>query len=105
MAQPTALLVLPAREPTAEETDAVQATARLVAQGMQDLRLAERVQRALCATGHMPLRGIEVTVQARLVILAGRVPSYHLKQVALATALAVPGAQQVRNALEVGRPS
>ena len=38
MAQPTALLVLPAREPTAEETDAVQATARLVAQGMLDLR-------------------------------------------------------------------
>jgi osmotically-inducible protein OsmY len=105
MAQSSALLILPAREPTAEETNAVQAMARLLAQSLQDLRLAERVQRALRATSYLPLRGIDVIVQARLVILVGRVPSYHLKQVALATALAVPGAQQVRNDLEVGRPS
>jgi osmotically-inducible protein OsmY len=104
MAQPTALLILPTCEPPGAQTDAVQATARLLAQTLEDLRLAERVERALRATGYMPLRGIEVTVHARLVILAGRVPSYSLKQVAQATALAVPGAQQVRNDLGVGRP-
>jgi osmotically-inducible protein OsmY len=70
-----------------------------------EVRLAERVERALRATGYGPLRGIEVTVRARLVILGGRVPSYHLKQVAQTAALAVPGAHQVRNELAVGRPS
>jgi osmotically-inducible protein OsmY len=105
MAQPAALPVLPARELRGEDVDAAQATARLLTQGVEDLHLAERVERALRASGYMPLRGIEVTVQARLVILAGRVPSYHLKQVAQTTALSVPGAQQVRNDLEVGRPS
>ncbi len=68
---------------------------------VEDLRLAERVKRTLRATGYGPLRGSEVTVHARLVILEGRVPSYYLKQVAQATALAVPGAHQVRNDLEV----
>jgi osmotically-inducible protein OsmY len=97
-------MLLPTREPTGEEMDAVQPTPGLLAQSLEDLRLAECVQRALCATGYMPLRGIEVTVHARVVILAGRVPSYYLKQVAQTTALAVPGAQQVRNDLQVGRP-
>ena len=59
---------------------------------------------ALRATGYGPLRCIEVTVHERLVILAGRAPSYYLKQVAQATALAVPGAHQIRNDLDVGRP-
>ena len=70
-----------------------------------EVRLAERVERALRAAGYGPLRGIEVTAQARLVILCGRVPSYYLKQIAQTTALAVPGALQVRNDLDVGRPS
>jgi osmotically-inducible protein OsmY len=104
MAESSALLILPAREPPAEQADAVQATAQLLAQGLEDLRLAERVQRALRATGYLPLRGIDVIVQARLVILAGRVPSYYLKQVAQTTVLAVPGAEKVRNGLEVGLP-
>ena len=60
---------------------------------------------ALRATGYGPLRVIEVTVHARVVILEGRAPSYYLKQVAQATALAVAGARQARNDLDVGRPS
>ena len=104
MPQPAAL-ILPAREPTGEAMDAVQATARLLTQSREDLRLAERVERAVRATGCGPLRVIEATVQARLVRRAGRVPSYYLKRVAQTTALAVPGAQQVRNDPEVGRPS
>jgi osmotically-inducible protein OsmY len=104
MAQFAALLVLPARERTGEGTDAAPGTALPLRQSREELGLAERVGRALRATGYGPLRGIEVTVHARLVTLGGRVPSYYLKQVAQTTALAVPGARQVRNDLEVGRP-
>jgi osmotically-inducible protein OsmY len=88
------------REPTGEEKNPLEATARL-----EDVRLAERVDRALRATGYGPLRGIEVTVQERLVSLGGRVPSYYLKQVAQTIALAVQGTREVRNNLDVGRPS
>ena len=105
MAQSAALLILPARQRTGEETEAAPGMARLLRQSQEDLCLAERVERALLATGYGPLRGIEVTVHARLIILGGRVSSYHLKQVAQTTALAVPGAHQVRNDLDVGRPS
>jgi osmotically-inducible protein OsmY len=79
----------------------VRRTALLLRQRQEDFCLAERVERALCATGYGPLRDIEVTAHARLVILGGRVPSYYLKQVAQATALAVPGARHVRNDLDV----
>jgi osmotically-inducible protein OsmY len=100
MPQSASLLVLPTGGPA----DGAQAAALLM-QSVKDLDLAERVGRALRATGYGPLRGIEVTAQERLVILAGRAPSYYLKQVAQATALAVPGVERVRNDLEVGRPS
>jgi osmotically-inducible protein OsmY len=91
--------------PAGEQTDGLQGTAELLEPSPEDRRLAERVERALCATGYGPLRGIAVTVQERLVILGGHVPSYHLKQIAQATALAVPGADQVRNDLDVSRPT
>jgi osmotically-inducible protein OsmY len=105
MAQSAALLIRPARERTVEGVDAAQGTDLLRGQSREDHCLAEHVERALRATGYGPLRGIQLAVQGRLVILGGRVPSYHLKQVAQATALAVPGAHQVRNDLDVGRPS
>jgi osmotically-inducible protein OsmY len=99
MAQPPNL-ILPTGEQMNADGAATPLTHRVV-----DLDLAARVGCALRATGYAPLRGVEVTVHARLVILRGQVPSYHLFQVAQATALAVPGAQEVRNDLEVGRPS
>ena len=105
MTQSSALLILPAGERTGLEKDAVQGIAGLATQSLEDLCLAEGIERALRATGYGPLRGIEVTVHARLVILGGRVPSYYLKQVAQTTALAVPGVRQVRNGVDVGRPS
>jgi osmotically-inducible protein OsmY len=105
MTQFAAPLIQPARERTDEETDAAQGTTLLPPRSQEDLCLAEHVERALRATGYGPLRGIEVTVRARLVILGGQVPSYYLKQVAQTTALAVPGTRQVRNDLEVSRPS
>jgi osmotically-inducible protein OsmY len=105
MTQSAAPRIQPARERPGEETDAAQGTVLLLQQSQEDLCLAERVERALRATGYGPLRGIEVTVGECLVILGGRVPSYYLKQVAQSTALAVPGARQVRNDLDVDRPS
>jgi hypothetical protein len=68
MPQSAAPLIQPARERTGEETDAAQGTALLRQRSQEDLCLAQRVERALRATGYGPLRGIEVTVHARLVI-------------------------------------
>jgi osmotically-inducible protein OsmY len=101
MPQPAALVIVAADQ----ERDPVQAPAALLHQALEDLRLAERVEQALRATRYGPLRGIEVAVQARLIILRGQVPSYYLKQAAQAIALAVPGAHELRNHLDVSRPT
>ena len=103
MTRSASLLVLPTGGPAGEPTDGAQ-SASLLTQCVEELDLAERVGRALRATGYDPLRDIEVTVHERLVILRGRAPSYYLKQVAQATALTVPGVDRARNDLEVGRP-
>jgi osmotically-inducible protein OsmY len=105
MTRSAALLVLPSEPRSDGEKDALQTNAHLLTQGLEDLHLSERVERALGATGRGPLRSIEITVHARFVILAGRVPSYYLKQLAQETALAVAGVQHVQNDLDVGRPS
>jgi osmotically-inducible protein OsmY len=101
MSQPAALLILPAREQTGMESDDVQGMASLFTQSLEDLRLAEQVQRALIATGYGPLRRVVVTVHARRVTLGGRVCSYYLKQLTQTVALAVPGVAQVCNDLDV----
>jgi osmotically-inducible protein OsmY len=105
MAMSEALLFLPAPGRAGEENDAVDATTVLLMQALEDLRLADQVEHALRATGYAPLRGVEVTVQSRLAILRGRVPSNYLKQVAQEAAQAVPGVRQVRNDLVADRPS
>jgi len=104
MTRSAALLVLPSHPRSSTEKDAFQTSTQLLAQSLEALHLAERVEHALRATGYGPLRGIAVTAHVRLVILGGRVPSYYLKQIAQAAALSVPGVDQVRNDLEVGRP-
>ena len=83
---------LPTREHPTEEIHAPQGTDRLQTQSLEDHRLAERVERALRATGYGAMRAVRVSVNARVVLLGGRVPSYYLKQLAQATALTVPGA-------------
>jgi osmotically-inducible protein OsmY len=103
MAGSAALLIVPTRD-AARETYAVESTAAILRESLEDLRLAERIERALLASGYGALRNIDVNVHARTVILEGQVPSYYLKQVAQATALAVPGTMQVVNALDVSRP-
>jgi osmotically-inducible protein OsmY len=67
----------------------------------EDIHLAERVECALRRAGYGAFWNIDVTVHMPLVILRGRVPTYYLKQVAQATALSVPGVDQVGNDLEV----
>ena len=97
------LRMLPWRARGNEEQDAVQASVRLPEQILEDVHLAEHVERALRTTGYGPLREIAVTAQVRLVILRGTVPSYYLKQVAQETALLVAGVDRVRNDLDVCR--
>ena len=104
MARSADLLIRPKREPTRAEREHVQ-TALPPLQGRENCPSAESVERALCATGYGSLRGIVVTVRGRVVILEGRVPSYYLKQVAQAAALAVAGGHQIRNDMEVERPN
>jgi osmotically-inducible protein OsmY len=99
MFQSVVLSVRPKREVAGERHPASAAAPG--AEGLEDQRLVERVAHALSATGYGPLRDVAITAQDRLVVLAGRVPSYYLKQVAQATALSVPGAHQVRNDLDV----
>ena len=94
-----------ARAPRPRRQHAPQTTAPLLTQSLEDRCLAERVERALRATGYGALRTVRVSVNARVVILGGRVSSYYLKQVAQATALAVPGAHQIRNELDVVKPN
>ncbi len=89
---------------TVGEIDAVRETTLLPEQGSEELRLAERVAGALRGTGYGALFGVEVTVRWGIVRLTGRVPTYHLKQVAQATALGVAGADRVRNDLDVSGP-
>jgi len=99
------LLIPPTCKTSDEEKDALQTTAPLLTPSQEDFSLAERVERALRATGYGSLRAVLVSASAGVVILLGRVPSYYLKQIAQATALAVPGAHQIHNGLDVVQPS
>ena len=96
---------LPTRQYLTEEKHAPQATTAPLTQSLEDHRMAERVERALCATGYGALRTVRVAVNARVVILGGRVSSHYLNQLAQATALAVPEAHQIRNDLDVVQPN
>lgn len=93
--------ILPLREHNDQESDVLQATAALLSQSLEDLHLTERVDHALRATGYGALRTIDVSVNARIVHLVGRVPSYYLKQIALSTALATPGVHRIHDDLDV----
>ena len=101
MTQSSALCGLNPRKHGEEKEDDLNRTARLKTEILEDLRLVERIERALHATGYGVLRDIEVFVNARIVRLVGRVPSYYMKQIAQVTALATPGTHQILNDLDV----
>jgi osmotically-inducible protein OsmY len=87
-----------------EAKDAPDETPSLLSHSVVDLDLAERIRRALNATGYSPLRAIEVAVHDGQISLRGRVPSYFMKQIAQATVMAVPGVGELCNELDVIRP-
>lgn len=66
--------------------------------------LSADVQRELRATGYPALRGVNVVAISAVVLLQGRVPSYHMKQVAQATVMNLPGVREIRNELDVVFP-
>ena len=104
MAQSAALIVLPSGDRTGRtgrEGEALRLTAALLMQSVEDLRLAERVQCALRTTGYRELCNTDVTVQAGMVKLAGRVSSYFLKQLAQMAVQDVTGTQRIQNDLIV----
>jgi hypothetical protein len=87
------------------QTIAVHTTVFLPVPSPEDSGLAERLEQGLSRAGYAPLRDIKVLVHARVVRLIGRVPSYHLKQVAQEIARATVGVSTVRNQLKVLAPN
>lgn len=95
---------LPTREHLTREKHDPEVTAPLLTQSLEDRHLAERVECALRARGYRALDSVRASVRAQVVVLRGRVASYYLKQIAQATALAVPGTRQIRNDVDVVQP-
>jgi osmotically-inducible protein OsmY len=92
MAKCAAAHVVAASKHTGDVMESARAMDRLLASSLH-----EHVESALHAAGYGALRLIQIIVRGRLVTLRGRVPSYYLKQIALATARAVPGVHEVCN--------
>lgn len=64
-------------------------------------RTFEAANRALRSTGRWPLCNVDVHVIDDSVVLSGRVPTYHLKQLAQAIVLSLEGVRTVQNELDV----
>ena len=63
------------------------------------------VELALRATGYPALRNLGVGVRDGVVSIRGRVPSYHMIQMATAAAMCVAGIREVRIELDVACPA
>jgi osmotically-inducible protein OsmY len=63
--------------------------------------LVVEVERALRATGYLSLRNLQIVQHGSAVILQGRVPTYHLKQLAQAIAMTHERVAQVYNEIDV----
>ena len=66
-----------------------------------DRALVESIGRALSATGYPALRGVRIEIERGIVVLWGRVPTYHQKQMAQAMAQQVDGVRGIANGIEV----
>lgn len=76
-------------------------TTAVVAHPGADNALGEAVRSALDQSQNSWLRSIEIGVSESEVTLTGEVPNFHLKQLALAAVVEVPGVTRVRNNLHV----
>ncbi|HVW02513.1 MAG TPA: BON domain-containing protein [Planctomycetaceae bacterium] len=63
--------------------------------------LESRVLQTLTGSGHAQLRQIEVAIAGATVSLAGRVPTYYLKQLAQSLVLSIEGVESLCNELQV----
>lgn len=63
--------------------------------------MASQIDQALRSTGYLGLRDLRIRVAEGLVVLRGRVRTYHLKQVAQAVALGIRGVKEVQNDIDV----
>jgi hypothetical protein len=66
--------------------------------------IAEIAQQALRRSSYFELREVCCDFSGGILTLRGRVPSYHLKQMAQASVAEVPGVVEVNNRLEVVMP-
>ncbi|HWA97088.1 MAG TPA: BON domain-containing protein [Pirellulales bacterium] len=67
----------------------------------QQAEIAESVAARFRRSGYPFLRGVCCSLNRGIVILTGRVPTFHLKQLAQALAAHTPGVYQVENRLHV----
>jgi hypothetical protein len=66
--------------------------------------IAEIAQAALRQSSYFELRDVSCEFSGGILTLRGRVPSYHLKQLAQASIADVPGVVEVNNRVEVVTP-
>ena len=66
-----------------------------------DCHLLDRVRAFLCQRGYAPLRTLTVAVERGVVVLQGVLPTYYLRQVALACSKRVAGVTAVIDHIEV----
>lgn len=63
--------------------------------------LVARVDRAMDSLGHNSLTHVSVSASAHAIVLEGRVPSYHARQIALSCAQGIDSNVMVIDRLEV----
>ena len=66
--------------------------------------IAETAQQALRRSSYFELRNVSCEFSGGILTLQGRVPSYHMKQLAQASVADVPGVVEVHNRVEVVTP-
>jgi len=66
-----------------------------------DKDLLQRVTCFLHQQGHVPLQSLEITVDQGVVLVRGRVPTFYLRQVAIACIKHVAGVTRVVDLIEV----
>ena len=66
--------------------------------------IAEIAQQVLRQSSYFELRDVACEFSGGILTLRGRVPSYHLKQLAQASVADVPGVVEVHNRVEVVTP-
>jgi hypothetical protein len=88
-------------EETRSDSEEIASTLEL---DVVEFDLVDRVGRALRISGYSPLHSIEVSVRDHVIVLRGKVPSYHMKQLAQVVTIDVPGVRQLRNDIVVAIP-